>query len=165
MGRNLLVRGGKGLGAAQEGTETPASEDPMHPGHGMSSGKGERAAQPALRPVPGQPPQLLPPTCLRCAHSPALAPQLREMLSSSARRGKNSAEGQGPALPVPGSILCPGSALHHVVPGAGTVMGPSQHKGEERNQPPSARGTSAPNTGRMPKLESQGKGLLSAPGK
>lgn len=48
----------KGLGAAQEGTETSGPEDGAHPGHGMSFGKGERAAQPALCPVPRQAPQL-----------------------------------------------------------------------------------------------------------
>lgn len=43
------------LGKAQR---TQAPRMGAHPGHGMSFGKGERAAQPALCPVPRQAPQL-----------------------------------------------------------------------------------------------------------
>lgn len=110
------------------------------------------------------PPQLL--RCLRCAHSLAWHHSFtRCSLSSSARRGKHSVEGQGLALLVPRSTLCPSTTLHNTVLSISTAMGPSQCTGEERNQPPSARETPTPNTGRMLNLEGQGKGLHSAPGK
>lgn len=89
MSCSLLVRADKGLGAAREGTETPAPLDRAHPGCSMSFGKGERAAQPVVRPVPRQNQQPPTPTRLCCAPSPALGPQLCRVLSSSVLRDKD----------------------------------------------------------------------------
>lgn len=96
----------------------PAPKDRAHPGHGMSFGKGEWAAQPALPPVPGQLLQLpasnLPALCSQpCPGATAL----RDAQLFCKERQKR-AEGQGPALLVPRSILCPSTTLYRVVPGA-----------------------------------------------
>lgn len=77
--------------------QRPQPRGQAHPGHGMSFGQGEGAAQPALCPVPSASPCLQP----ACAVPTALP-----VLTAPGDETETGAEGHGAALPVPRSIPC-----------------------------------------------------------